>query len=146
LLTTGGYHCQHPLREPTARVGRTRPAWPPARKWRDYDLVFAGPTGEPLPVRTIVKNQFQPTLRRAELPVMMRLYDLRHSCATLLLTAGENPKVVSERLGLASVQLTLDLNSHMIPDMQTRAAERLEALLHGQRTGRHTIGTQEAEG
>ncbi len=57
------------------------------------------------------------------------MYDLRHSCATLLLTAGENPKVVSERLGHASVALTLDIYSHVLPSMQQQAAERLEAIL-----------------
>ena len=58
-----------------------------------------------------------------------RLYDLRHSCATLLLLAGENPKVVSERLGHASITLTLDTYSHVLPSMQQRAAEKLEAIL-----------------
>jgi len=43
-----------------------------------------------------------------KLPDDFRLYDLRHSCATLLLVAGENPKVVSERLGHASIMLTLE--------------------------------------
>jgi integrase len=46
-----------------------------------------------------------------------RLYDLRHSCATLLLAANEHPKVVSERLGHASVSLTLDTYSHVLPSM-----------------------------
>ena len=51
-----------------------------------------------------------------------RLYDLRHTCATLLLLAGENPKVVGERLGHASVTLTLDTHSHVLPAMQERAS------------------------
>ncbi|HSF18300.1 MAG TPA: tyrosine-type recombinase/integrase, partial [Vicinamibacteria bacterium] len=58
-----------------------------------------------------------------------RLYDLRHTCATLLLLAGENPKVVSERLGHASIALTLDTYSHVLPSMQQKAAERLESIL-----------------
>ncbi|CAM0497245.1 tyrosine-type recombinase/integrase [Thermoanaerobacter kivui] len=59
----------------------------------------------------------------------MRLYDLRHTCATLLLAAGENPKVVSERLGHASITLTLDTYSHVLPDMQKQATDKLEEML-----------------
>jgi integrase len=58
-----------------------------------------------------------------------RVYDLRHTCATLLLKQGINPKVVSERLGHASITLTLDTYSHVLPDMQERAAEALEMAL-----------------
>ena len=61
----------------------------------------------------------------------IRPYDLRHTCATLLLGAGENVKVVSERLGHASAALTLDVYSHVLPDMQQKAAHRLESLLFG---------------
>jgi integrase len=54
---------------------------------------------------------------------------LRHSAATLLLVMGEHPKVVSERLGHSSVTITLDTYSHVLPDMQERAAAKLESLL-----------------
>ena len=57
-----------------------------------------------------------------------RMYDLRHTCATLLLLKGENAKVVSERLGHASIILTLDTCSHVLPDMQEAAAEKMEAM------------------
>jgi integrase len=67
----------------------------------------------------------------AELPINFRLYDLRHSCATLLLVAGENPKVVPERLGHASVALTLDTYSHVLPTMQEAASQKLERILFG---------------
>ena len=65
-----------------------------------------------------------------KLPVM-RIHDLRHSYATILLAAGEHPKVVQETLGHSSVQLTLDTYSHLLPDMglKERAAARLDALL-----------------
>ena len=59
----------------------------------------------------------------------MRLYDLRHSCATLLLAANENPKVLSERLGHASITLTMDTYSHLLADMQQGAADKLERML-----------------
>lgn len=67
-------------------------------------------------------------LKKENLPDI-RLYDLRHTCATLLLAAGENPKVVSERLGHASITLTLDTYSHVLPDMQKQATDKLEEML-----------------
>jgi integrase len=95
--------------------------------WQDLDLIFATPRGEPLHWHRIARR-FARLLRVAHLP-RIRPYDLRHTCATLLLAAGENVKVVSERLGHASAALTLDVYSHVLPDMQQRAAEKLESLL-----------------
>jgi integrase len=83
--------------------------------------------------RNLKRRHFRPILKAAKLPDDFRLYDLRHSCATLLLAAGENPKVVSERLGHASITLTLDVYSHVLPTMQQAAAERLESLLYGKK-------------
>jgi integrase len=60
-----------------------------------------------------------------------RLYDLRHTAATLLLRAGVHPKAVSERLGHSSVAFTLDVYSASLPDLQEGAAEKLEAMLGG---------------
>jgi len=61
---------------------------------------------------------------------MIRLYDLRHTCATLLLSADVNPKIVSERLGHASINLTMDTYSHGLPSMQKTATEKLENMLY----------------
>ena len=99
-----------------------------AENYTDNGLIFACQNGEPLHERNLVRRHFKPLLEKAGLP-NIRLYDLRHTCATLLLTAGENPKVVSERLGHASVILTLDTYSHVLPDMQQGAADKLEKLL-----------------
>ena len=98
-------------------------------KYETHDLVFAGPRGHALQLRNLVNRHFKPILKTARLPESIRLYDLRHSCATLLLSQGEHPKVVSERLGHASVTLTLDTYSHVLPTMQQQAAERLEQAL-----------------
>ncbi len=59
------------------------------------------------------------------------MHDLRHSCATILLAAGEHPKVVQEMLGHHSVQVTVDFYSHLMPELglKERAAARLDALL-----------------
>lgn len=96
--------------------------------YESNDLVFASFHGGPLNHEHI-RLRFRSALKKAGLPEKMRLYDLRHSCATLLLAAGENPKVVSERLGHANVSLTLNVYSHVLPTMQQAAAERLEKLV-----------------
>jgi integrase len=61
----------------------------------------------------------------------VRFHDLRHTCATLLLIARENPKVVREILWHASIAITLDIYSHVIPDMQQDAAATMSGLLEG---------------
>jgi integrase len=83
----------------------------------------------PLDSQNVNFQYFKPLLKKAGLPLTIRLYDLRHTCATLLLAAGEHPKVVSERLGHASVILTLDTYSHVLPTMQQAATDRLDSLL-----------------
>lgn len=98
-------------------------------EYQNHDLVFATIEGTPLMMRNLLRRHFKPILKRAKLPDSIRLYDLRHSCATLLLAANEHPKVVSERLGHASVTLTLDTYSHVLPSMQQAASEKLESLL-----------------
>lgn len=97
--------------------------------YQDHDLVFATDRGVPLDLRNLNQRHLKPILRAAGLPVTIRTYDLRHTCATLLLAAGENPKVVAERLGHASVTLTLDTYAHVLPGMQEQAAAKLEAIL-----------------
>ncbi len=95
----------------------------------DLDLVFASEVGTPLNERNVSNRHFKPTLERAGLPRSLRLYDLRHTHATLLLIAGTHPKIVSERLGHATVTLTLDTYSHVLPGMQTDSAQKLDEIL-----------------
>ncbi len=100
-------------------------------RWRDNGLVFTAEDGQPVDAHNLVARHFKPALVAADLPKSVRLYDLRHTCATLLLAAGTNPKIVAERLGHASITLTLDTYSHVLPGMQAAAAEKLDALLYG---------------
>ena len=97
--------------------------------YQNHDFIFAGESGTPLLLSNFFRRHFQPVLERSKLAKKIRLYDLRHTCATLLLSAGENPKVVSERLGHASIVLTLDTYSHVLPNMQQAATTKLETLL-----------------
>jgi integrase len=96
--------------------------------YQDQGLIFANEIGGLLDGQNVTGRYFKPLLRKAELPDI-RLYDLRHSHATLLMAAGEHPKVVQERLGHATIQLTLDTYTHVVEGLQARASERLEALL-----------------
>ena len=71
---------------------------------------------------------FKALLTAARLP-NIRLHDLRHSCATLLLAQGVNPRVVMETLGHSQVSLTLNTYSHVLPALQQDAAARMNAIL-----------------
>jgi len=99
-----------------------------AKTYNNQGFIFASSTGEPLNERNIVKRHFKPLLKKEGLPDI-RLYDLRHTCATLLLSQGVNPKIVSERLGHASTTLTMDVYSHVLPDMQKEAADKLQNII-----------------
>lgn len=98
-------------------------------KYQNFDLIFTSEIGTPIMHRNLLRRHFKPIIKAAELPEI-RLYDLRHTTATLLLSAGENPKVVSERLGHASIVLTLDTYSHVLPSMQQTATDKLEIMLN----------------
>jgi integrase len=74
------------------------------------------------------KRSFAPLLETAGLP-SIRFHDLRHTCATLLLTSNVNPKIVSEMLGHATIAITLDTYSHVLPNMQGGATRALEDML-----------------
>ena len=97
--------------------------------WENHDLVFCCREGTPHGLRNLTYRYFRPILKKAGLP-QIRLYDLRHTHATLLLIAEENPKIVAERLGHSSVVLTLDTYSHVLPTMQKSAIEKLDKMLY----------------
>lgn len=90
-------------------------------------LVFASPLGRPMDPGNLRRGFARLVEKAALAPV--RFHDLRHTAATLMLTAGVHPKVVSERLGHATVSLTLDTYSHVLPDLQREAAKALDGLL-----------------
>ena len=93
-----------------------------------YNLVFPNTLGRPMHPSHLREREFYPLLRRAGLPYI-RFHDLRHTAATLLLRRGVNPKIVSEMLGHANIGITLDVYSHVTPDMQEAAARTMDELL-----------------
>lgn len=142
--TGGGYHFKQPK---TAKSRRTMPLpaslLKPLQKhrikqhearlklgaaWTDLDLVFPSEVGTPLNPPNITRA-FKRVLEKAKIRTSIRLYDLRHSTASLLLEAETHPKIVSERLGHSTVTLTLDTYSHVAPHLQQTASERLDEMI-----------------
>ena len=140
----GGFHFKQPK---TARSRRTIPLpaslLKPLQKrriqqfedrlklgsnWNDLDLVFPSEVGTPLNPPNLTRT-FKRLLKKANLRTSIRLYDLRHSTASLLLEAETHPKIVSERLGHSSIVLTLDTYSHVAPHLQQTASERLDDMI-----------------
>ena len=74
------------------------------------------------------KRSFTPLLDKAGV-LTIRFHDLRHTFATLLLSSNVNPKIVSEMLGHATIAITLDTYSHVLPNMQDVAARALQDAL-----------------
>jgi integrase len=100
--------------------------------------VFARENGTPLHPDQF-SDAFWRHVKAASLP-RIRFHDLRHTHATLALSAGVHPKVVSGRLGHASVVITLDTYSHAIPAMQETAAELVASLVFDDREINATTG------
>jgi integrase len=96
--------------------------------WQDSDLVFTTAVGTPIDPDNLTKRSFVPLLERGELP-RVRLHDLRHTFATILLGQGTHPKIVQEMLGHANISQTMDTYSHVLPNMQSQAVSAMESAL-----------------
>jgi integrase len=96
-------------------------------QYQRHGFVFAGPTGNFQDI-SAVRRRFKAALKKAGLKDIP-LYNLRHTHATMLLTAGEHPKVVQERLGHSSITVTMDTYSHVLMSLQTKTAESLSSML-----------------
>lgn len=95
--------------------------------YNQHDLVICTSVGTLLSPRNLLRS-FQRILEGAGLP-KIRLHDLRHTHATLMLKQGEHPKIVSERLGHSNTRITMDIYSHVLPNMQQEAVDRFEEML-----------------
>src|SRR5271165_478873 len=120
---TGGGRRQIELTDHDVRVLREH-----RQSYPSVPFVFSDGAGNPLEKDHLLRHQLHPLLKAAGLP-KIRFHDLRHTAATLMLGANVNPKTVSERLGHASIKITLDTYSHVTPTMQREAAEKLATLL-----------------
>ena len=102
--------------------------------WMNSGYVFTQEGGKPINPPSVSKD-FASIVRKAELP-HLTFHGLRHAHATLALTAGINPKIVSERLGHSNIAVTMDTYSHVLPGMQEAAAQAVEDLLARARINR----------
>lgn len=96
--------------------------------YEDSGLVFAGEGGNIINPSNLRSRSFRPLLKRADVPEIT-FHDLRHTCASLLFQKNVHPKHVQELLGHASVAITLDTYSHMLPGMGREAANAISEAL-----------------
>jgi integrase len=96
--------------------------------FQDQGLVFAGERGGIINPSNLRNRSFVPLLKRAGVP-RITFHDLRHTCASLLFQRNVHPKFVQELLGHASVAITLDTYSHMMPGMGGEAAHAMKEVL-----------------
>lgn len=104
-----------------------------SQDWQENDLIVCTSTGTPINPNNVSRS-FNALIRDSGLR-RIRVHDLRHTSATLLLLAGTPAKIVSERLGHATIAITLDLYSHVLPDMQADAASAMDNILDRAMTG-----------
>ena len=98
--------------------------------WSEHDLVFCGSDGQVIDQANLRHRVFEPTLEAAGLR-KMRIHDLRHTFASLLINQGENLKYVQQQLGHASITTTVDRYGHLMPDAHIGASQRLDATVFG---------------
>ncbi len=113
----------HRIRQATIRL----------RKRNDYpnpEIVFPNSLGGPLDYASLVYKVFKPLLAEAGIREI-RFHDLRHTCASLMISNGESIKAVQRQLRHATIQITLDTYSHLYPEDRAAASHRLDALLVG---------------
>jgi len=102
--------------------------------WEESGFVFTNILGKPLAEEWVSKC-FHKVLTRAGLP-SIRLYDLRHTCASLLLTLGVPMRVVMEILGHSQISITANTYTHVIPQLERDAADRIDAFFTAGHTAR----------
>jgi len=98
-----------------------------ADTWNDFDLVFTSSVGTP-PEEKTIRRVLDTVLASAGLP-RLRFHDLRHSCATLLLSQGVDVRTIMETLGHSQVSLTLNTYSHVVPTLKKDAAAKMDAMM-----------------
>ncbi|OMF35286.1 hypothetical protein BK133_11325 [Paenibacillus sp. FSL H8-0548] len=96
--------------------------------YKELDLIFCQTNGEPIGLGNF-NRMWRLIVKKTEMRYI-KFHDLRHTCASLLLSNGTHPKVVQELLGHSSIAITMDTYSHMLPNMQEEAVNSLDKLLN----------------
>jgi integrase len=93
-------------------------------EWKEHGMVFPSEVGTPMGARNLLRH-FKASLQKAGLPESIRFHDLRHSCATFLVSQGVHPRVVMEILGHSKISLTMERYSHVMPETQRDALDSI---------------------
>jgi integrase len=96
--------------------------------WHDMDLVFPSQIGTPQDGSNLANVHFARILQKSDLP-RIRFHDLRHTCATPMLSRGIDAKTVSDLLGHSTIAITLNTYGHVLPNMRERAGSIMDAIL-----------------
>ncbi len=113
--------CVEALRKHKLRQDEQKKSWA-----RDLGIVFPNDLGEYRRSRNVIHGCFERVKVKGNLPDI-RFHDLRHTCATLLLTKGVHPKIVQEMLGHSSISITLDTYSNVLPNLQGEAVRAMDS-------------------
>jgi integrase len=92
-------------------------------------LVFTSPEGDPLRLPNFRRRVWWPALDEAGISRAVRIHDLRHTCASLLIAQGAHPKGIQQHLGHSSISVTMDRYGHLFPDDQERLAAALDEII-----------------
>jgi integrase len=95
-------------------------------RWQENGLVFPSEVGNPAEERNVLRRFQKICVDNS--PPKLRVYDLRHSHASLLINEGVHPKKISERLGHSSIKLTMDTYGHLFEGSDRDSAEKMEEL------------------
>jgi hypothetical protein len=98
------------------------------------DYIFTAPRGGPLRRDLLLKRFLRPAIEAAGLPRELRLHDLRHTSAALLIELGAHPKAIQERLGHSSITVTMDVYGHLFPSLNEALTERLDDVFRAARS------------
>ena len=97
-------------------------------QWPDAQYLFLSTAGTPIEPMNL-RNHFKKAIKEIGLPATTRFHDLRHSCATFLIAAGEHPRVIMQTLGHSQISTTMDVYGHVLEETHRQAVDRLDALL-----------------
>ena len=119
-----------------------------AERKKAEDLLFTTSSGSPLRLPNWRRDAFHPARSRAGISGQLRVHDLRHTAASLMIQAGYPPKMLQEIMGHASITTTLDLYGHLYPGDMDRYADRLDSAIEEASTAKirlNEIGKGEAD-
>ena len=100
------------------------------KDWIDHGLIFCQKDGTPLDAHNLYHRDFKRILKKAGLR-HIRIHDLRHTFASILIATGHNPKYIQSQMGHASINITMDLCGHLMPEVHKGAAKRSEDFVFG---------------